>query len=194
MNTKILSLALSLMPAALVAQGRAQSSATGSASANASSQSSVDIPANFTAEGRARLEAIFQRARTDSVPTTPLSQRIAEGQAKGAAEASIIASVAKLETNLDITHDLFVKAGRNPSYSEVAQGANAMDRGVTSVQLSALISHATPDRPLTVALDVLGSLAASGTPVTQALTQIQAKLDAGLPDASISGLVSVKRE
>ncbi|HYV98534.1 MAG TPA: hypothetical protein VE967_13850 [Gemmatimonadaceae bacterium] len=215
MRTKVLSLALAAVPSILAAQsggasgsgsgsGSASSSSSGSgsaqtqsgqvtssSSANAAAQGQLTIPASFSAEARTRLQSVYDRAQKSNVPTQPISQRVAEGQAKGATEGAIVASATRVEGNLETTHELMVSAGRKPTAAETASGANAMDRGVTRAQLQAMIAHTQQDRSLTVAFNVLSQLTASGVPVTDALSQVQAKLDAGAPDAAISALGTI---
>lgn len=203
MRTKTLSLVLAFVPATLVAQasGSAAGSANGSvtsqskqvatsADANASTRVSFDPPREFSAEGRARLTAMYNDARKNELPPEPIARRVAEGQAKGASEVAILASAGKVSGNLQTTHDVLVRAGRTPTADETAQGANAIERGFTEVQLETVIQRTPSDRSLTVAFDVLSQLAARGVPVTNALAQVQAKLDARAPDTAIRGLVN----
>lgn len=211
MRTRILSAALVLLPATLLAQAsgqaRGSSSASGTATAasqgrqgagsananvDATGQVSFEPPRSFSASGKARLAAMYNEAREKDCPPEPMAKRVAEGQAKGASEAAILASTEKVKANLEASHDAQVKAGRHPTHDETASGANAMERGVTSVQLETIAQHTPSDRSLVVALDVLTKLAANGTPVTQALSEVQAKLDARAPDASITGLLGAR--
>jgi len=60
-------------------------------------------PSNFSATNRAKIDATFAAARKRSLPEQPIRDRIAEGQAKGASEAQIVASAQRAEARLDIT-------------------------------------------------------------------------------------------
>lgn len=181
-----------LAPAALAAQGAtAQTHTSVSASAQAHVTAEHVVPATFSAQGKAKLEAMYTTAHDNNLPEQPIAHRVAEGQAKGASEAAILASAGRVEANLQATHDAMVAAGRpQPSQNEVARGGNAMERGVTRVQIETMVQHTPSGRSLVVAFDVLTELAARGVPVTQALAQIQSKLDARASDMAIASLVT----
>lgn len=205
MKTMTLSLVLLLGPAALGAQAGGQAQSTGStstkargpvASMNATANANAEFraPRGFSAEGAAKLEAMYAEAHEHQVPREPMAHRVAEGRAKGASEAAILASVGKVKANMESTHEAMVAAGReHPSDAETERGASAMERGVTRVQLETLVKHTPSDRSLVVAFDVLTKLAARGVPVTQALAQVQAKIDGRASDAAITSLVTVGR-
>jgi hypothetical protein len=194
-----------LAPAVLVAQqgsasAAAQSNATAkaakpAASANATTSASANaelsIPAKYSAESRARLQAVIQSARAKDLPEEPMQRRIAEGEAKGASEAQVVAAVQKVEARLEATQSAMVRAGRaKPQRDEVARGSQAMEQGATESQIEALVKHAPSDRSLVVAFDVLTKLTARGVPVDNALAQVQSKLDARASDESLNSLVS----
>jgi hypothetical protein len=151
---------------------------------------SLEVPRSFSAEGRAKLEAMYANAKEKQLPPEPIAQRVAEGQAKGASEASILASANAVQGRLEATQRILVKAKREPRPEEISHGANAMERGVTEVQLTSMVEKTPSDRSLTVAFDVLTQLAAGGVPVTNALAQVQAKLDARAPDSAILSLTA----
>ena len=132
----------------------------------------------FSAETRVRLEAMFRAAREQSLPTQPMADRVAEGQAKGASEAQIIAATQRIEGQLSASHDALLRAGREqPTDAEVTQGAQLIARGASSAQLEALARQQPSEHRLQVAFQVLTDLAARGIPVNRALEVIGAKLD-----------------
>ena len=202
MRTRNLIIALALLPATLAAQGTGKTGsgsagerpkqASAGANASATGRVSLEPPREFSVEGRARLEALYKKAKESDVPGEPIAKRVSEGRAKGASEETTLTSAGKVEGNLEVSHQALMRAGRKPSPGETESGANAMERGVTSVQLEAMAKSTPGDRSLVVAFDVLSKLAARGVPVTQALAQVQAKLDAHAPDASITSLVGVQ--
>lgn len=181
-NTTILTLALISAPAALFAQQP-------TASASAASQASVDIPANYSAQAKANIEASFKRAQEKKVPDQALRQRLAEGQAKTASDAQVASSIQKTEERLEASQSALVRAGRTePSPEDINAGEQAIARGATDAHVEALAKHAPADRSLVVAFDVLGKLQAQGKPVDQALAEIAAKLDAHANDEVLSSL------
>ena len=103
----------------------------------------------------------------------------------------ILTSATKVEENLEVSHQALMRAGRRTSPKETEMAENAMERGVTSEQLEKMAKSTPSDRSLVVAFDVLSKLAARGVPVTQALADVQEKIDARAPDASITSLVGL---
>jgi len=75
------------------------------------------------------------------------------------------------------------QAGRtNPSGDELTSGVAAMERGATSVQLSAFVGRVPSGRSAAVAIDAALAIAGRGTPMVQALAQVESKLAAGASD------------
>lgn len=179
--------------ASTTGQARANANATTranvNANANVQAQGELRVPASYSAESRAQLERMYAEARARGTSEAAISRRVAEGQAKGASEAQVIAAASKYHAQMNATHSAMVRAGRErPQPAEVERGANAMARGVTEVQLETMVRRAPSDRSLVVAFDVLTDLAARGVPVTQAVTQVQGKLEARATDAAIKEL------
>lgn len=200
-RTMAFGLVLAFGPAALAAQasGQVRAAASGSARveskpAAAAAAASGDVqgrfraPKGWSASGSARLEAMYDEARSHEVPPEPIARRVAEGQAKGASETTILASAEAVKARLEASHEAMVSAGRKPAPAETERGATAMEHGVTKVQLEAMAKHTPSDRSLVVAFDVLGRLAARGVPVGRALAEVQGKLDARASDAAIVAL------
>jgi hypothetical protein len=200
MKTTTASLVALLIPAALSAQVSGQASAStvarvngasvaGTASTSASGE--FRAPGDFSAAGAAKLDAMYAEAKEHHVPREPMASRVAEGQAKGASEATIIASAGRVKANLEATHDAMVAGGRmHPSDDECTRGASAMERGVTKVQIEGIAKSTQGDRSLVVAFDVLGKLAASGMPVNQAVAQVQQNVSSGASDATLVTLTT----
>ncbi len=195
MKSLKLMLAICTLPAALLAQQAAtgqDSTATRSrTTVEAKSQGSINaaIPGSLSADGRADLEVVLQKAREHALPVQAIQNRVAEGLAKGASEAQIILAASALEARLEASQRAMVRAGREqPTADEVQGGAGAMERGATEAQIRVLVEHTPSDRSLVVAFDVLSALAADGRPVGQALAQIQGKLDSRANDAAIISL------
>src|SRR5690348_11111326 len=138
MKASVLTTALVFVPALLVAQQ--QTSAAATASASSATQANVTIPATYSAEARAKIDASIQAARAKQLPERPIANRIEEGQAKGASEAQVVAAVQKTEARMETVHAAMVRAGRaSPSADEVASGEQAIARGATSAQIEAIV-------------------------------------------------------
>jgi hypothetical protein len=181
-TTTTLTIALLAAPAALFAQ---QASATASASA----QTSVTVPANYSAETRANIEASFKRAQEKNLPDQAMRERLAEGQAKAASDAQVATAVQKTEARLEASQSAMIRAGRkNPTPQEVNAGEQTMARGATEAQVEQVAKHAPSDRSLVVAFGVLTKLQAAGKPVDQAVAEITAKLDARATDDALLSL------
>ena len=195
-------LAFALAPAVAAAQGSGETAkpkpitasangrAMASAKADAHANGHFAAPKGWSADGSAKLEAMYQQADDDSVPREPIADRVAEGYAKGASETTILASAGRVHANLVESRKALVTAGRKPTRDETARGASAMEHGVTSAEIEAMARRTPNDRSLAVAFDVLGKLAARGVPVTHAITEVQGKLDARASDAALVSLVA----
>lgn len=154
MKASVLTTALVIVPALLVAQQ--QTATTATASASSATQANVTIPAAYSAEARAKIDASIQAARAKQLPERPIANRIEEGQAKGASEAQVVSAVQKTEARMEATHEAMVRAGRaNPSADEVASGEQAIARGATTAQIEALVKGAAANASLVTALDGL---------------------------------------
>jgi hypothetical protein len=172
MRSTTIALILACAPGYLAAQ-------TGPAGQSESRPASpAQSASGFSAETRVRLEAMFRIAREKNLPTEPMADRMAEGQAKGASEAQILAATQQVAGQLAASHDALVRAGRaQPSDAEVERGAQLIARGASSAQLEALVQQNQSEHRLEVAFQVLSDLAARGIPVDRALAVVGAELN-----------------
>ena len=146
MKTAILATILGSFPALLAAQ---QSSAAASATAPTSAQTSVNVPASYSAEGKAKIEAAFQAAHEKNLPDQLMRQRIDDGQAKGATEAQVVAAVQQMETRLEESQSVLIRAGRaKPQPAEVASADAALASGATAAQIEEIVKHTPANEPL----------------------------------------------
>jgi hypothetical protein len=189
MRTIRLALALTLVPALLIAQERTGAGAEVEARAKAKAAAEAAIPADFSAETRAELEAMVKAAAEKKLPTEPMFHTMAEGKAKGAAEARIVRATARTMARLEASQSALIQAGREqPSDEEVSRGAQVIARGATEAQLKAFVKKAPSDRSLVVAFEVLTELADKGLPVDNALLRVSTRLQAGATDAQLKTL------
>jgi hypothetical protein len=181
MKATLITVVLTAMPALLAAQ------ATGTA--NGEVQGKISVPSSYSAESRTKIEAAFTAAHTKSLPDQILRDRLTEAQAANAAEADVVTSIQKLESQLEETQQALVQSGRQtPTADEITAAASAMEHGLTGAQVSALAKQAPADRSLVVAFNTLNKLAARGQPIDQALASVQAKLEAKASDDAIATL------
>ncbi len=176
MRNAILVFMLTLAPALAAAQAeaRAQADARTQAALTVRRGDSLRIPAEFSADTRARPTAMLEIAREKSLPAEPVNDRIAEGRAKGAAESEIVAASAATLAQLELSQSALVRAGRErPTDGEISRGAQLLARGASSAQLSALAGREPSERRLDLALDVLLDLTAQGMPVDRALAAVE---------------------
>lgn len=175
MRNAILVFTLTLAPAIVAAQAEAGAQADARAQAALTVRRDPPrIPEEFSADTRARLTAMLEVARRKNLPDEPVNNRIAEGQAKGAAESEIVAASAATLAQLELSQSALVRAGRErPSDEEVSRGAQLLARGASTAQLSALAGREPSERRLDVALQVLLDLTAQGVPVDRALAAVE---------------------
>jgi hypothetical protein len=191
MRPTTLTLALLSAPGLLAAQASSSTRAEGRAHASAEVKAHphTTVTAGLSAEARATLEAMLAKAETQHLPSEPMTDIVAEGRAKGAAEAQILAAAQKAMARLEASQSVLIRAGReHPSEEEVKRGASLIARGVSEAELEAFVEHAPSDRSLVVAFDVLTELTGKGLPVDQALAVIGARLEAGASDAQLHSL------
>jgi hypothetical protein len=189
--TLTLALALSPMLAAAQASAGAQGEARARADVSLQRRDETRIPEGFSVETRARLEAMVEAAKKKNLPTEPMTDVMAEGQAKGASEAQIVAASATTMGQLEASLQALIQGGRErPSDAEVQRGAAAIARGATSVQLEALVRRAPSERRLEVAFEVLTELAARGVPVDRALLAVGGNLSAGATDGQLVSILA----
>ena len=176
MRNAILVFALTLAPAVAAAQAEtgAQADARAQAALTVRRGDPPRVPEEFSADTRARLTAMLDLARRKNLPAEPMQDRIAEGQAKGAAESEIVAASANTLAQLEISQSALIRAGRErPSDAEISQGAQLLARGASSAQLTLLAGREAGERHLEVALAVLLDLTAQGIPVDRALAAVE---------------------
>jgi len=178
MRRTTIALMLAFAPGYLAAQGQ-------------STGQTQSQPSGFSAETRVRLEAMLRVAREHNLPTEPMTNRAAEGQAKGASEAQIIAATGRVEAELAASQEALIRAGHpQPSDAEVISGAQVIASGATQAQLEAFARRNPSERRLEVALQVLIDLAARGIPVDHALAVVGAKLSSGATDGQLESLTA----
>jgi hypothetical protein len=178
MTMRVLSMLLLIaaVPAAAVAQGASDTTQSG-AEVRASSSTTIEI------------QALRQEARDSQVPEQAVANVIAEGRAKGASDAQLVAAGQASIIRLAASKQALISGGRErPSDAGVQQGARLMAQGATSAQLTALAAKASAARSLTVVLASATSLAARGEPVAEAMAQVSSELQAGASDAELLAL------
>ena len=145
----------------------------------------------LSADAQSRVDADLHVARERKLPEEPIRQRVAEGQAKGAGDAQIVAASGRTLVDLQSSFDAMIRGGhRNPGDAEVSRGASLLARGYTSVQIEGVARKAPSDRSLVVAFDALTSLQARGVATTNAVAQLEGQLAARATDAQLLGLAT----
>jgi hypothetical protein len=178
---------LVLVPALVHAQARAK--AEGNAQASAKVDASSNSNTTLSAGAQARVDADLRAARERNLPEQPIRRRVAEGQAKGASEASIVMASGRALAELQTAHDAMVSAGHeHPSGEETSRGAQLVSRGYTSAQIEAVVRRAPSDRSLVVAFETLSSLRARGVSTANAASQVEQRLAARASDAQLHEL------
>jgi hypothetical protein len=190
---KKITLAAALVLAPTLAH--AQSGCGGGAGVQVQSQTQVEASATsrhqsrLSAGAQAKVDADVRTAHDRHLPEEPISRRVAEGEAKGASEAQIVAASGRTLVELETAHDAIVGAGhRDPSNAEVTSGAQLVARGYTRTQLEEVARHAQADRSLVVAFETLTRLNAHGVSSTEAVAKVESKLAARASDADVRSL------
>jgi hypothetical protein len=143
--------------------------------AMARAQGAPQLPSQLGPEARATILRLLDSARTVGLPTTPLTDKAAEGVLKGADDRRIVAALQTLTRQLGEASDLL---GKGPlPYALLGATASALQAGVLPADLRRLVS-ATPggtgdSRALVGALVTLVDLIAKRIPATTATASIE---------------------
>lgn len=164
----------------------------GAASASSSAQASGSASAHrLGVDAQTKLDAMLRVASDRNLPEDPIRQRVAEGQAKGATDAQIVAASGRTLLDMETAVDAMARGGRaQPSDAEVARGGSLIARGYTSAQIEGVTRKASSGRSLNAAFDVLASLKAHGVGNSSAVAQVESQLAANATDAQLASLAT----
>lgn len=189
---KKITLAASLLITPAIAQ--AQTSVQAQSKTNVSTSASV-TPASANGahrlgvDAQSKVDANLRVARERRLPDAPIRERVAEGQAKGATDAQVVAASGRTLVDLQSSFDAMGRGGHpSPSDAEITRGAALIARGYTSVQIEGVARTAPSDRSLVVAFDVLTTLRARGVATGRAAAQLEGELAARASDAQLLAL------
>src|SRR3954469_7174123 len=153
----------------------------------AQSQSPTPTPSQ---PPRARIDAAVRAAAEAKIPTSLLTNKVAEGQAKHVDEAKIATAVeTRLHALLRASSVMNGAGVKQQSASDLAVSADALEAGVSE---SALI-HVAKDAPearRVVAVAVLTDLVRLGQSSDAALTQVTAALGTSAALANLNAQVA----
>lgn len=138
----------------------------------------LSLHAQLPESASERIEAARARAAQANIPVELIESKIAEGRAKGVAEARIAFAVERRAAALTRAQGALAHRGRNPSGDELDAGADAMEAGVDANALRSAIEGA-PDGKGAVAIAVLGALVGQGIPVENALGMVKQATSGG---------------
>lgn len=178
--------ALAIVPALAQAQTTVQAQTQVNANVQARTPRTET---RLSAEAQSRVDANLRAARERKLPEQAIRSRVAEGQAKGASEAQIVAASGRTFVDLQSSFDAMVRGGHaQPSDAEVTRGSQLLARGYTSANIEAVARKAPSDRSLVVAFETLTSLQAQGVSVARAVAQVENRLAARASDMDLRGL------
>lgn len=167
MNYTTLAIIFAFAPAALVAQGQAQSQAQGQAQTQGHPQTQAQA-----GNPQARIDAVVRAAAEAKIPTSLLTNKVTEGEAKhvppdriaNAVEArfkSLVRASAMLSRG-DVAHQ---------TTADLSVAADALEAGVTEDAVVRVTKSAPPERRV-VAIAVLADLVRLGRSSDNAVAQV----------------------
>jgi hypothetical protein len=140
--------------------------------ATAGAQTPVSLPARLGPETRVAIERLVDSARTAGLPTTPLTDRAAEGVLKGADDQRILTAVRTLARELG---EARIIVGTQADAALLTATASALHAGASSAELRRLAQPGgdAPDaHSLATAYVTLVDLVAKRIPPAAAATAV----------------------
>lgn len=168
---------LALVPAAMSAQASAAAQATTTAQAQAKAP-------------RARIDAAVQAAAEAKIPTSLLTNKVAEGEAKRVGEARIATAVeARLRALVRASSTLKRADVEHQSASDLAVTADALEAGVTETAVVRIAKN-SPEERRVVAIAVLSDLVRLGHSSDVALARVTAAVTTSAALANLNAQVA----
>lgn len=124
-----------------------------------------------------RLDQILESARSRGLPTSPLVDKVLEGEAKAAPPDRIVIVVAQLADNLARARAIIIDTGA-PDLDDITAVADAIRRGVPEKTIRALHGR-QHGRTFALPVETLADLVQQGVPDDQALDLLQAWAERG---------------
>lgn len=187
MKKALIAVALVLTPTVAAAQSV---TLAGSSAARPNSLAPSERP-RLSYDAQARIEARVLDAAGRGIPAEPMRRLATEAQEKFVSESRIMASLSRLEANLQTAKRVFVHVGRPATDAEIIAGGDAIAMGTTEAQLGSLITKAPAGRSVAVAIATLNALVDRGEQVANAVAAIETQLAARATDASIASMAGM---
>jgi hypothetical protein len=126
--------------------------------------------------------SVRSRTRVDAAASPSRARSENRGRAATSANASA-------QTDLAISHDALVRAGRAaPADEEVRLGARLLARGFSRDQIETVARSAPADRSLIVAFETLSTLKTQGMTTTRAAAEVESRITSRASDAELREL------
>jgi hypothetical protein len=138
--------------------------------------------------GSVSAESVVRATAEAGLPEAPVRRTIAEGQAKGAAEADVVRAALRTQGRLVLAREALESPQREPSQNEIALAGEVLARGGSRADLEKVADAAPSGRSLEASLQAMLSLGGSGQTTSQIASSIAAQLAAGASDQSLRAL------
>jgi hypothetical protein len=149
-------------------------------------------PQNQQSGGSADAESVIRATAEAGLPEAPVRRTVAEGEAKGAAEAEVVRAALRTQGRLMLAREaLESDEDRQPSQREIALGAEVLARGGSRADLERIADAAPRGRSLEASLQTMLSVAGSNHATSELASRIAAQLSAGASDQSVGTLVGL---
>ena len=165
--------------------------AAGSAGAQAPAHDpTTTLESVLPADVAARVRDRIAQARSRELPAQALERRALELAAKGAPAGEIERKVDGYAKAMEIAKAALERArGTSPRADEVTAGGDVIARGVEGSKVAELARMAPADRPMAVALYVLGAMIERGMSMQHALDKVSAGLANRVTDPELEAQV-----
>jgi hypothetical protein len=134
-------------------------------------------------------ESVIRATAEAGLPEAPVRRTVAEGEAKGAAEAEVVRAALRTQGRLVLAREALESGeDRQPSHREITLGAEVLARGGSRGDLERIADAAPEGRSLEASLLTMLSVQGSGRSASGIAGRIAAQLSAGASDQSVGAL------
>jgi hypothetical protein len=142
--------------------------------------------------GSVNAESVIRATAEAGLPEAPVRRTVAEGEAKGAAEAEVVRAALRTQGRLVLAREALESGeAREPSQREIALGAEVLARGGSQADLERIADAAPEGRSLEASLLTMLTVAGRGQSTSRIAGTIAAQVSGGASDQAVGALAGL---